>query len=80
MLLHLYFDWKWDTIIRKEFIDKIGEDWFSAYRKGISKISGYAFLHTDWAKDVWNNIDNVPISDYGSVPYATTDELKFFLG
>lgn len=79
MLLHLYFDWKWDTIVREKFIEQVGEDWFSAYRKEISRIGSYAFHHIYWAKELWNNMDSVAISDYCEVPYATSDELKDFV-
>lgn len=32
VLLHLYMDWRWDTLVRHEFIKATGSDWFTKYR------------------------------------------------
>ncbi len=79
MLLHLFLDWKWDIQIRDEFIKKTGENWFVLYRNELAISSSYAFNTTDWAKAIWNDIDTIPINDYGKVPGATSLEVKNFL-
>jgi len=79
ILLHLYMDWRWDILARDEFIKTIDGDWFPKYREELSLAGGYAFHHTDWAKDLWEQMDLFHVSEYGEIPGATTEELKDFI-
>ncbi len=79
MLLHLFFDYKWDTQVLRPFANKIGEEWFKPYRKELSDAGSYFYHKLDWASDIWQKIDNVKISDYGIVPSASDDDLKHFV-
>jgi hypothetical protein len=79
MLLHLYLDWRWDTLVRDDFIKKIGHDWFSKYREELGLAGSYAFHHTDWGKSVWAQMDSYDAAMYGKVDGATAEELKNFI-
>lgn len=79
VLLHLYTDWRWDTLARDKFIETVGCDWFTNYRKELSHASGYIFHHTVWAKELWEQIDLCPSSQYGKTPGATAEEVKDFI-
>lgn len=79
VLLHLYFDWMWDILVRHDFINKVGADWFSKYREELSFASSYAFHNTDWAKQVWHQMDLCDISEYGEITGATHKQIKEFV-
>jgi len=79
VLLHLYFDWKWDTVVRQKFIDKIGDDWFIPYRNELSFADSYAFHHTEWAKRVWRDMDMLNVNVFGATPGASSSEVKDFV-
>ena len=79
VMLHLYMDWRWDIEVRDEFIKKVDSDWFTKYREELSLAGGYAFHHTNWARDLWNQMDNFDAAKYGAIPGATTEELKDFI-
>ena len=76
VLLHLYFDWRWDTVVRQEFINQAGEEWFAPYRREIALSSGYAFHHTAWAGQVWDAVSAVDPRDYGETPDASPEEVR----
>ena len=79
VLLHLYFDWKWDIIIRQKFIDKTGNNWFSPYRYELSLAGSYAFHHTEWAEQLWNDMDLLESTNYGATPRASIVDVKDFV-
>jgi GNAT superfamily N-acetyltransferase len=79
VLLHLYMDWRWDTLARDEFIKTVEGDWFTKYREEIGLTSSYAFHHTEWAKDLWEQMESVETSEYGHIPGATAEELRDFI-
>lgn len=79
ILLHLYMDWRWDTLARDEFIKTAEGDWFAKYREEISLTSSYAYHHTEWAKDMWKQMELVKPSEYGHIPGATAEELRGFI-
>jgi len=76
ILLHLYFDWKWDMAVMKNFIVDTGVDWFTSYRNELGLAGSHLFHHTDWAKQLWHDMDNVEISSFGITPHATAEEVK----
>lgn len=79
ILLHLFFDWRWDTTVRDEYIKTIGDDWFSHYRNELSLAGSYAFHHTEWANQVWAAMDKIGTEDYGTTPSATIDDVRSFV-
>lgn len=79
ILLHLYVDWRWDTLARDEFIKKTDGGWFTKYREELSHADSYLFHHTDWAKDLWEQMDLIHAFEYGPIPGATAEELKDFI-
>ena len=76
VLLHLFFDWKWDGMVLQKFIDKTGGDWFASYRNEILHAGSYAFYHLDWAKKIWQDIENLDMNSYGETPQATNEDVK----
>jgi predicted acetyltransferase len=76
ILLHLYVDWRWDTLAKDEFVKKVEGDWFTKYREEISLASSYAYHHTEWANALWKQMELVEPSEYGHIPGATGEELK----
>lgn len=79
ILLHLFTDWRWDTLARDEFIKKNEGDWFTRYREELALSGKYAFCHSDWAQDVWKQIEQCDISEYNKIPGATAADLKNFI-
>lgn len=79
ILLHLYTDWRWDTLARDEFIKTAGDGWFPQYRHELSLASIFAFHQTDWAVDVLDRIYQCDKSEYGEIPGATADDLRDFI-
>jgi len=79
VLLHLYMDWRWDDLVKDEFIKTVEGDWFPKYRKELSLASSYAFHHTDWAKDIWEQMNLLDPSKYGEIPGAPDEELRDFI-
>jgi len=79
VLLHLYFDWRWDTLVREDFIKKVPGEWFPKYRREVEYSSNYAFHHTSWAKSIWEQMDLIDPSKYGKISGVTADELKDFI-
>lgn len=75
MLLHLYTDWRWDELVMCKFIKKEGADWLTKYRHELACSSSYAYYNTPWAKDIWNEMHQCDVSNYGDVPGATKDEV-----
>lgn len=79
VLLHLYIDWRWDTLVRDEFIKTVDSDWFAKYREELSLAGGYTFHHTGWAKDLWEQMELFDVYKYGKIPGATAEELRDFI-
>ena len=79
ILLHLYLDWKWDECVRQKFIDNTGDDWFAPYRGELSLVGSYAFHNTDWAKQLWINMESLDTSCYGVTPCATAGDVLNFI-
>ena len=79
VLFHLYLDWKWDNTARQMFIDKTGDDWFVPYRHELMLACSYAFHNTDWAKQVWREMDLLDVRVYGQTPSASAMEVKEFV-
>jgi hypothetical protein len=79
VLLHLYYDWKWDSVILRKFVEATGDDWFSLYRSELSYAGNHAFHNTTWAKRIWNDMDALEVSRYGATPCAAAIDVKGFL-
>jgi len=56
--LHLYVDWKWKNTHLKSFANNNGEKWFSKYRDEIGKITAFAFHNTEWACNLYNQLEH----------------------
>ena len=80
VLLHLYFDWRWDTAVMRNFIAEAGDNWVVSYRKNLGLAGSYTFHNAGWAKQLWNDMDSLDIGSYGITPGATAMDVKEFLG
>lgn len=78
VLLHLFLDWRWDILARKN-VKVTGDGWFSKYREELSLAGSYAFHHTDWAEDIWEAMSLCDVSLYGEIPGAGSEELSEFI-
>ena len=79
ILLHLYFDWKWDFIVLQKYINETGDDWLIPYRNELSLSGNYAFHNTGWAKQLWHDMDALDKDSYGTTPGASADDVKNFI-
>jgi len=77
VLLHLYMDWQWDSYVENSFDMTV--NWFSEYRNELGFAGSYAYHHTDWAKELWDQMERCNTSDYGYIPGATAVGLGEFI-
>ena len=78
-LLHLYVDWKWKTKHLTDFINKTGEGWHPKYTDEISQISAYAFHNTEWAYELWEQMDLCDTFDYVEMPFIAKENINEFI-
>lgn len=79
-LLHLYLDWLWDMGPMRSYIDgSENGEWFKPYRSEIALASAWLFHHKEWAADVWQQMVNCPIEQYGTTDCATDTEVQTFV-
>jgi len=64
ILLHLFFDWKWDTGPLADYKNHYGDDWFRTYRAEIGALSAYLFHHCAWSNLIWDTMLAVRGSEY----------------
>jgi len=79
VLLHLYVDWKWKTTYLVDFINKIGDEWFLKYRKEIGKITAYAFHNTEWAFELYKQLENWDCGGFVEIEFITEENIKEFI-
>jgi hypothetical protein len=79
ILMHLYFDWRWDTEVASEIKKQGGSDWLPRYRKELGLAGSYLFHSTGWAKQLWQEISSVNVQYYGTTPGASAEEVKKFV-
>ena len=78
-LLHLYVDWKWKTKHLTDFINKTGNGWHPKYIDEISKISAHAFHNTEWAYELWEQMDLYDMFDYVETPFTAKENIREFI-
>lgn len=74
-LLHLYVDWKWNTTHLSDFIKKADGRWYPAYREEISKITAYAFHNTEWAYNLYEELENWDYNGFVETEFITTENV-----
>ena len=74
-LLHLYVDWKWKSTHLIDFINKTGDQWFPQYREEISKITSYAFHNTEWADDLYKQLENWDYTGFAETEFITKENI-----
>jgi len=75
-LLHLYVDWKWNTTILPDFISKIDGRWYPAYHEENCKIVSYAFYNTEWAYDLYEQLENWDCAGFVETEFITKENIK----
>jgi hypothetical protein len=77
VLLHLFVDWKWETEVMQEYAEDMNtHEGFITYRDEMSLVSSYAFHNTNWAKQLWADMDLFDVDSYGNTPGASASDVK----
>jgi len=76
MVLHLFVDWKWDSLILPVFAEKNGEEWYTKYGDEGGFLESYAFHHTDWAYVLWEQMDLCDAFDFVETDSITMESIK----
>ena len=64
VLLHLFFDWKWDMGPGADFMNQHSGQSFGDYRKEIGALSACLFHHCEWSGLLWDNMLAVKRMEY----------------
>ena len=78
-LLHLYVDWKWNTTYLAEFVSKTKEssqEWYPAYDLENRKMTSYAYYSTEWASDLFEQMENWDCSGFAETEFITEEIAK----
>lgn len=78
-ILHLFVDLKWDDIMIADFAKKEGKDWFPRYRDEIGRATAYAFHHTEWSCDLWDQMELCEISDFVKTDFISREDVKLLI-
>jgi len=78
-LLHIYVDWKWNTTHVAEFAGKNEggrQGWYSAYDAENRKMTSYAFYNTEWAFDLFKQMENWDYAGFADTEFITKEISK----
>ena len=75
-LLHLYVDWKWNTTVLVDFINKISGRWYPLYNEENRKIVSYAFHNTEWAYSLYEDLENWDYNGFVRTEFITRESIK----
>ena len=75
-LLHLFVDWKWNTLFLDDFIKKEGDGWYQKYQNEGWLIESYGFHNIDWIYDLWEQMDLCDTFDYVETEFITKEAIK----
>ena len=76
ILLHLFVDWKWNGSILADFAKQEGEGWYQKYYNEGELIEAYGFHNTDWAYDLWKQMDLCDYFNYVETDFIIKEEVK----
>jgi len=76
MLLHLFVDGKWWEKHLSGFAEKEGESWYAKYDKENRKMVSYAFHNTEWAYDLYMQMESWDYSGFIETEFITKEDIK----
>jgi len=77
VLLHLFVDWQWnDILILPDFIKKNGDDWYQKYYDESGLTEHYLYHNTDWAYELWEQMDLCDDFDFVETKFIVKDNIK----
>ena len=77
VLLHIFVDWKWESLIVPAFIEKIGEGWHKKmYWDEGDLVEAHGFHSTDWAYELWEQMDLCNTFDYIETHFIRKEDIK----
>ena len=74
--LHLFTDMKWNNSVLRDFIDKIGGDWWEQYSAELISIESYSYYHMDWVPKLWEQIDNCESFNFTETDGISAENIK----
>ena len=80
VLLHLFVDWQWNNLlVLPDYIKKNGDGWYQKYWDEGGLIESYAFHHTEWADELWEQMDLCDTFDYIETPFIIKEDIKIMI-
>ena len=76
MLLHLFVDGKWWKKCLSGFAEKEGDEWYAKYNDENRKMVSYAFHHTEWAYELWEQMENWDYNGFVETEFITKEKVK----
>jgi len=80
MLLHLFVDGKWWEKHLSGFAEKTGEGWYAKYNEENWKMGSYAFHNTEWAYNLFEQMENWDYNGFVETKFITKENVKWFSG
>jgi len=77
MLLHLFVDGKWWEKHLSGFAEKEGEGWYAKYHEENCKMGSYAFHNTEWAYELWEQMENWDYNGFVETEFITKENVKW---
>ena len=77
MLLHLFVDGKWWEKHLSKFAEKEGEGWYAKYNEEGWKMASYAFHNTEWAYNLFGQIENWDYNGFVETEFITKENVKW---
>ena len=77
ILLHLFVDRKWWEAHLSDFAEREGEGWYTKYNKENLKMTSYAFHNTEWAYELFKQIENWNYDGFAETGFITKENVKW---
>ena len=77
ILLHLYVDGKWWEKHLSKFAEKEGEGWYVKYNEENWKMGSYAFHNTEWAYNLFEQMENWDYNGFEETEFITRENVKW---
>jgi len=79
VLLHLFTDLKWDSLILPDCIQKNGDSWYRKYYDESGLIEFYMFHNTKWAYELWEQMDLCDNFDFFETQFIKREDIKEYI-
>ena len=80
VILHLFVDWKWDTLIIADFEKIHGENWSSVYGKAMITATLNAHHNTEWSYKLWEQMEQFcDTFNFLETEYISKNDIKSFI-